>query len=199
MHRPLFFILVAFVFAVTTLSARAQTSIEIDLEEQLAYLIRNGEVLHATRISTGRSGYETTRGTFKIVQKERRHYSNMYGSIVDRRGRTIVADADSSTPVPRGARFVPASMPYFMRFNGAEGMHAGVLPGGPASHGCVRLPRESAAIFFDNAPVGTPVTVFGRTANYRRYRQDNYARSPRRERPMARRAEPPLDRGPVWR
>lgn len=193
MHRPLFFIVVAFAFVVTAFGARAQSSIEIDLEEQLAYLIRDGEVLHATRISTGRSGYETTRGTFKIVQKERRHYSNMYGSIVDRRGRAIVADADSSTPVPRGGRFVPAAMPFFMRFNGAEGMHAGVLPGGPASHGCVRLPRESAAIFFENAPIGTPVTVFGRTANYRRFRRDGYARVPRR-------AGPPLDPPPIfWR
>jgi hypothetical protein len=52
-------------------------------------------------------------------------------------------------------------MPFFIRFNGGIGMHAGRLPGYPASHGCVRMPRAMAAHFFANAPLGTPVTVTG--------------------------------------
>ncbi len=87
----------------------------------------------------------------------------MYGKIVDARGNTIVADADADMAVPRGGKFIPAPMHYFMRFNGADGMHAGYLPGYPASHGCVRMPQEYAIAFFNSVSAGTPVTVFGRT------------------------------------
>jgi lipoprotein-anchoring transpeptidase ErfK/SrfK len=38
-------------------------------------------------------------------------------------------------------------------------MHAGYLPGYPASHGCIRLPEEMALKFFEDAPVGTPVEI----------------------------------------
>ena len=108
----------------------------------MAYLIEDGYVVLASPISSGRYGHLTTRGSVQDHEKERNHYSNLYGKIVDARGNTIVADADSDMPVPRGGRFVPAPMRYFMRFNGAEGMHAGYLPGYPASHGCVRLPED---------------------------------------------------------
>jgi hypothetical protein len=50
-----------------------------------------------------------------------------------------------------------------MRFHSADGMHAGYLPGYPASHGCVRMPEELALAFYQAVEVGTPVTVFGRT------------------------------------
>jgi lipoprotein-anchoring transpeptidase ErfK/SrfK len=146
-------------------------SVEIDLEQQTAYLIYDGEVVLSSPISSGRAGYQTKRGRFKVIQKERNHYSNLYGKIVDSRGRTIVADADSDMPVPRGAKFVPAPMPYFIRFNGAEGLHAGHLPGYPASHGCVRLPERNAIAFFNAVQVGTPVTVFGTTPTRGRGRQ----------------------------
>ncbi len=65
--------------------------------------------------------------------------------------------------VPRGGKFIPAPMRYFMRFHGADGMHAGYLPGYPASHGCVRMPEQLAIAFYQAVEVGTPVTVFGRT------------------------------------
>ena len=60
---------------------------------------------------------------------------------------------------PEGASFQGAKMPFFLRFHDGAGMHAGRLPGHPASHGCVRLPRFMAEHFFENAPLGTPVTV----------------------------------------
>jgi lipoprotein-anchoring transpeptidase ErfK/SrfK len=159
--------------ALSTASAQGPNgySVEIDLQQQRAYLIYDGEVVLASPISSGRAGFETKRGRFKVIQKERRHYSNLYGKIVDARGRTIVADADADMRVPRGARFVPAPMPYFIRFNGAEGMHAGYLPGYPASHGCVRLPEQNAIAFFNAVQVGTPVTVFGSTPRRGRGRQ----------------------------
>ena len=50
-------------------------------------------------------------------------------------------------------------MPYFMRFNGGYGMHAGYVPKFRASHGCIRLPARMARHFFENAPDDTPVIV----------------------------------------
>ncbi|MDQ6654475.1 MAG: L,D-transpeptidase, partial [Verrucomicrobiota bacterium] len=79
------------------------------------------------------------------------------------------------------ARFVPAPMRYFMRFNGAEGMHAGYLPGYAASHGCVRLPEENAIALFNAVEVGTPVTVFGRTPARGSMRERVYGSRPQRE------------------
>jgi lipoprotein-anchoring transpeptidase ErfK/SrfK len=60
---------------------------------------------------------------------------------------------------PPGARFLGAPMPYFMRFHGPIGMHAGNVPNTPASHGCVRLPPHLARAFFRHVSVGTPVRV----------------------------------------
>jgi lipoprotein-anchoring transpeptidase ErfK/SrfK len=141
----------------------AETSVEIDLEEQMAYLLQNGRVVLGSPISSGRYGHLTESGSFKILEKERTHYSSMYGKIVDSRGNTIVADADADMPVPPGEKFIPAPMHYFMRFAGADGMHSGYLPGYPASHGCVRMPEQFAIAFFNAVNVGTPVTVYGRT------------------------------------
>ena len=155
------------------------TSVEIDLEAQTAYLLQNGRPVLATPISSGRYGHLTDRGTFKILEKERSHYSSMYGKIVDARGNTIVADADADMRVPPGGKFIPAPMHYFMRFNGADGMHAGYLPGYPASHGCVRLPEQYAIALFNLVGVGTPVTVFGRTPAGR-YSEQSRSMMPRR-------------------
>jgi lipoprotein-anchoring transpeptidase ErfK/SrfK len=133
----------------------------------------------ATPISSGRDGHLTERGEFKILEKERSHYSSMYGKIVDALGNTIVADADADMRVPAGGKFIPAPMHYFMRFNGADGMHAGYLPGYPASHGCVRMPEEYAVALFNSVSVGTPVTVFGRTP-VGRYSEQSRSMMPRR-------------------
>jgi hypothetical protein len=62
-------------------------------------------------------------------------------------------------------------MPYFMEFSPAIGMHAGYLPGYPASHGCVRMPRDLAEQFFERVHSGTPVTVVGSTQNLSRVRK----------------------------
>ncbi len=159
---------VSFVCALLTAAAsvaRADSgySVEIDLQQQMAYLIRGRRVLVASPVSTGRAGHLTETGSFKIIEKERNHFSSMYGKIVDASGRTVVSDADADMRVPRGGRFIPAPMRYFMRFHGATGTHAGYLPGYPASHACVRMPEENAIAFFNAVEVGTPVHVFGRT------------------------------------
>ncbi len=163
------------IFFCAAISLRAQTSVEIDLEEQMAYLLHDGRPVLASPISSGRYGHLTETGSFNVLEKERTHYSSMYGKLVDARGNTIVADADADMRVPRGGKFVPAPMHYFMRFSGADGMHAGYLPGYPASHGCVRMPEQYAIAFFNSVSVGTPVTVFGRTPGGRYFGQ---SRSP---------------------
>src|SRR5213075_3345761 len=151
------------VFFYAALLLRAETSVEIDLQEQRAYLLQNGRPVLASPISSGRYGHLTKGGAFKILEKERSHYSSLYGKIVDASGNTVVADADADMSVPHGGKFIPAPMHYFMRFDGADGMHAGYLPGYPASHGCVRMPEQYAIALFNSVSVGTPVTVFGRT------------------------------------
>ena len=160
----------AVIFCVACASAlcgAASTSVEVDLEEQRAYLLQGRRTLLVTPISTGRYGHLTETGSFRVIEKERNHFSSLYGKIVDRNGNTVVADADADMKVPRGGKFIPAPMRYFMRFNGADGMHAGYLPGYPASHGCVRMPEENAIAFFNAVEVGTPAHVFGRTPRTR--------------------------------
>jgi hypothetical protein len=142
MKRIVLFLSFAALGVLPAVAQTPTTSIEIDLRDQTAYLIRNGRAVLSTPISSGRSGHFTETGSFKVIEKERNHFSTLYGRIEDARGNTIVADADADMPVPRGCRFVPAPMPYFVRFNSATGLHAGYLPGYPASHGCVRLPEK---------------------------------------------------------
>ncbi|MEP6699404.1 MAG: L,D-transpeptidase [Verrucomicrobiota bacterium] len=151
--------------------AASDFSVEIDLQAQTAYLIRGRQVVLSSPISTGRSGHLTETGNFKIIEKERNHFSTLYGKIVDSSGRVVVKDADADMKVPRGGKFIPAPMRYFMRFHAATGMHAGYLPGYPASHGCVRMPEENAIALFHAVEVGTPVHVFGRAPRQGEYFQ----------------------------
>ncbi|MEO7167492.1 MAG: L,D-transpeptidase [Chthoniobacterales bacterium] len=162
MKWPAFFCVAVFA-AGSAFAQTSATSIEIDLQEQTAYLIRNGRAVLSTPISSGRDGHLTTPGSFKVMEKERNHFSTLYGRIEDAQGNTIVTDADADMAVPKGGKFVPAPMRYFVRFDNAIGMHAGYLPGYAASHGCVRLPEQNAIAIFNAVEVGTPVNVFGRT------------------------------------
>ena len=179
MKRAILPFCVAAITAASTFAQTPDTSIEIDLQEQTAYLIRNGRAVLSTPISSGRYGHLTDVGSFKVMEKERNHFSTLYGRIADARGNTIVADADSDMSVPSGGKFVAAPMRYFVRFNNTIGMHAGYLPGYPASHGCVRLPEEKAIAIFNAVDVGTPVTVFGRTPRGREMREARLRRRPR--------------------
>jgi lipoprotein-anchoring transpeptidase ErfK/SrfK len=80
--------------------------------------------------------------------------------MVDADGNVVNNDADIfKDKVPPGGKFDPSKMTWYLQFAPAIGMHAGYLPGYPASHGCVRMPEWMAKHFYDNAPVGTPVEV----------------------------------------
>jgi hypothetical protein len=139
-------------------------SMTINLSEQRIYYYKGGQLAGVSTISSGREGYDTPTGSFKIIQKNRDHKSSLYGNYVDAHGNILQKEVDSrKDPRPPGARFDGADMRYFMRVTGAVGMHEGYLPGFPASHGCIRLPPHMAQIFFRETPLGTPVKIVGRT------------------------------------
>ena len=106
--------------------------IEISLSSQHMALIKDGVPILNSICSTGREGYSTKRGNFVITDKERNHRSTIYH----------------------------VDMPYFMRLSCLDfGMHEGVVPNYPASHGCIRLPGETARRLFAEIPIGTLVSV----------------------------------------
>jgi lipoprotein-anchoring transpeptidase ErfK/SrfK len=138
-----------------------EPSIEIDLGSQTATFYKGRQPVGLAPVSTGREGYGTPTGDFKVIQKNKTHVSNLYGDYVDSSGNVVKSNVGVNRDRrPPGAVFRGAPMPFFMRIHGAVGMHAGYLPGYPASHGCIRLPRGAAQRFFENAPLGTPVRVF---------------------------------------
>jgi L,D-transpeptidase catalytic domain len=93
---------------------------------------KHGKVTSAP-VSTGRPGHRTPTGVFSILQKRRRHYSNLYGG---------------------------ASMPNMQRITwSGVALHAGQLPGYPASHGCIRMPYGFSNSLFSMTEVGTRVIV----------------------------------------
>ena len=137
-------------------------AVSIDLSEQKAAITRGGEDAGWTYVASGISGRRTPTGSFRITEKVEDKYSSSWGVIVDAEGNTVNRDAKNGRDaVPDNGEFVGAPMPFWMRFNGPFGMHAGFLPnpGQPASHGCVRLPREMAKILFGVTGIGTPVKI----------------------------------------
>lgn len=135
-------------------------SISIDLGSQTATFFKGNQPVGKSPVSTGREGFGTPTGSFKVIQKNQNHVSNLYGDFVDGEGHVVKANvALGRDKCPAGASFRGAPMPFFMRIHGAVGMHAGYLPGYPASHGCIRMPRGAAQRFFENAPIGTTVRV----------------------------------------
>lgn len=136
-------------------------SIRIVISQQLAYFYKGKQLVGQSIISSGKKGFETPPGKYKVIQKDKDHLSNIYGDYVDDAGNTVQANVDvTKDPMPENAvAFVGAKMPFFLRFTGGYGMHAGYLPGYRASHGCVRMPAGMAEHFFNAAEVGMPVTV----------------------------------------
>jgi hypothetical protein len=104
--------------------------IVIDLAEQRAYFYKGDKIVGISIVSTGREGYDTPSGEFRITQKDLTHVSSIYGDYVDRSGQVVVENVDATKdPRPRGTVFRGAPMPYFLRIQGGIGMHAGYLPG----------------------------------------------------------------------
>lgn len=105
----------------------------ISLTTQRAVVYRNGVPIGVTTVSTGRPGHETPTGIFTILQKNKDHRSNLYDD---------------------------APMPYMQRLTwGGVALHAGDLPGHPASHGCIRLPYQFSRALFGVTKLGATVVV----------------------------------------
>ena len=118
---------------VPEVSPRGPIVMVVSLPEQLVYVYRNGVIIGAAPASTGKKGHRTPTGVFTILQKNEDHYSNLYNA---------------------------APMPYMQRLTwDGIAIHAGRLPGYPASHGCVRLPYEFARKLFAETKTGLTVVV----------------------------------------
>jgi L,D-transpeptidase catalytic domain len=105
----------------------------VSITEQRAYVYRNGILIGATTVSTGRPGHLTPTGVFTVLQKQKEHRSTIYDG---------------------------APMPYMERLTwGGVALHAGGLPGYPESHGCIHLPTEFAQRLFDISPNGMTVVI----------------------------------------
>lgn len=133
--------------------------IVVKISEQKAYLYHQDKLKAISPISSGREGKNTPVGRYSVIQKSANHRSSLYGNYV-RNGKVVKENVDiRKGGRPAGSRFEGVPMPYFLRFTGAYGLHAGNLPGYPASSGCVRLPQRQAKRFYDSVRLGTPVIV----------------------------------------
>jgi lipoprotein-anchoring transpeptidase ErfK/SrfK len=134
--------------------------IVVHLSEQKAYFYKSKHLVGETTISTGKPGFSTPPGHYSVLEKDKNHVSSEFGDYVDDEGNVVKSNIDvRKDSQPRGSHFDGARMPYFMRFRGGYGMHAGYVPPFRASHGCIRLPERWAKPFFDSAEEGTPVIV----------------------------------------
>jgi hypothetical protein len=158
-------------FALCAKLSAQQTAVIINLSDQTAYLLENGQVAFVSPIASGKDGWGTPTGSFRVISKDLNHRSGNFGLVTDSYGRIVNPNATPGSYVPRGCHYEPAPMPYFMEFSKYVGMHAGYLPGYPASHGCVRMPRDLAAEFYERVHVGTPVKVIGSSRNVTRVRR----------------------------
>jgi hypothetical protein len=111
----------------------APVMVVVSISDQRAYVYRGGERIAISTVSTGKRGHETPTGVFPILQKEKMHHSSLYDD---------------------------APMPFMQRLTwDGVALHAGRIPGHPASHGCVRLPLEFARSLFDVTRSGQTVVV----------------------------------------
>jgi lipoprotein-anchoring transpeptidase ErfK/SrfK len=115
------------------------------LDFQRLYVFDGEELVAFSTISTGKKGHETPSGVFKILQKEVEHYSNLYNN---------------------------APMPFMQRLTwDGVALHAGVIPGYAASHGCIRLPAGFAKSLFGVTKLAQEVIVIRDTSMAGRIRE----------------------------
>ncbi|QGM98669.1 L,D-transpeptidase [Methylocystis parvus] len=110
-------------------------SVVVSIPEQRVHVYRNGVRIAVATCSTGKPGHETPTGVFVVLQKDKNHHSSIY----------------DDAPMPNMNR---------LTWSGVA-LHAGNLPGYPASHGCVRLPTKFSELLFTVTHVGTPVIIAG--------------------------------------
>ncbi len=112
-------------------------AVVVSIPDQRVYVYRNGVRIGVSTCSTGKPGHETPTGVFTILEKDKHHRSSTY----------------NNAPMPNMNRLTWSGI----------ALHAGNLPGYPASHGCVRLPLAFSERLFSVTTVGTPVIIAGAT------------------------------------
>ena len=118
-------------------SVAGPVTVVVSLPEQMAYVYRGETRIGRSTISSGKPGHDTPPGVYEILEKDRNHRSNKYND---------------------------APMPFMQRLTwDGVALHAGHIPGYPASHGCVRLPREFAEALFQVTERGGRVIVADET------------------------------------
>ena len=145
-----------------------KVSIRISLTDQIAEFKRGDRDIGWCYVATGKEGHGTSAGSYRITEKIEDKYSNRYGWIEDEFGNVTDNDAKPSDRVPAGMAYVAAPMPYWMRLTSyGIGMHGGIIPvpGQPASHGCIRLPKDFVPQLFETVSVGTAVTITNAPSN----------------------------------
>jgi lipoprotein-anchoring transpeptidase ErfK/SrfK len=137
------------------------TRIVVSIPKQRAYLMIGDQVVADGPVSSGRRGHESPQGHLRVLEKDPDHRSNLYGDFVDSSGRVVRAGVSTrSDSAPSGTHFVGAPMTWFLRLTeDGVGMHVGILPGYPASHGCIRQSSDGAKLLYQYTKVGTPVDV----------------------------------------
>jgi lipoprotein-anchoring transpeptidase ErfK/SrfK len=138
-----------------------ESRVVVSLSKQRAYLLAGDQIAIDTPISSGKRAGMTPTGRFSVMEKDKDHRSSIYGNFVDRSGRVVRSGISLRIDsAPSGTHYVGAPMLWFMRLTGdGVGMHIGILPGYPASHGCIRMPAQSAEMFYHRVKIGTPVEV----------------------------------------
>ena len=133
----------------------------VSLSKQRLYLMTGDQIYIDSPISSGKRGHSTPQGNFSIMEKDADHRSSIYGNFVDRKGRVVRSGISSKIDsAPSGTRYLGAPMKWFCRLTGSGvGFHVGILPGYPASHGCIRLPEDIAPLIYQKVKVGTRVRV----------------------------------------
>jgi lipoprotein-anchoring transpeptidase ErfK/SrfK len=162
---------------------RSVTRIVVNVDEQKARFYEGEKEVGWTTVASGVSRYPTPVGSFSVQEKVANKESNLYGKVYGKGGQLISSNAKmGKTPIPDGARFDGADMPYFLRLTGdGIGMHAGPIPrpGRPASHGCIRMPKAFAPIAFRHVGIGTQVSIVGKGPSYSAYLAQQRASAPR--------------------
>jgi lipoprotein-anchoring transpeptidase ErfK/SrfK len=107
--------------------------IVISIESQRLTLYRNGVPVAHAPVSTGVPDHPTPTGVFSVIEKQRFHRSNLYSA---------------------------APMPFMQRITwSGVAVHEGVLPGHPASHGCIRIPPAFARQLWSTTKLGARVII----------------------------------------
>jgi lipoprotein-anchoring transpeptidase ErfK/SrfK len=137
------------------------TRIVVSIPKQRAYLMIGDKIVADGPVSSGRRGHESPTGHKHVLEKDPNHHSSLYGDFVDGSGRVVRGGVSARIDsAPSGTHFDGAAMKWFLRLTeDGVGMHVGILPGYPASHGCIRQSVDGAKLFYDYVKVGTTVDV----------------------------------------